>query len=118
MSMMNSIEDRDDFLRLTPVQSTEDNYSMDGFTPATDVESPDHLLEPSDTNVYYGLTGCVCSMLSLIIGCGIISMPYSASIVNSVWVFMAINIFCILLILASAMIYIHVRESVLKTHFS
>ena len=71
----------------------------------------------ADTNVYYGLVGCICSMLSLIIGCGIISMPYSASIVNSMWVFISVNIICILLILVSAMIYIQVRQTVIQTHF-
>ena len=82
-----------------------------------DPESPKTLSDELDTNVYYGLVGCISSMLSLIIGVGIISMPYSASIVKSMWVFVPIHIICISLILVSAMIYIKVRKTVIQTYF-
>ena len=85
--------------------------SDDDFTAATETEGE------VDTNTYYGLFGCICSMLCLIIGCGIISMPYSASIVNSIWISIMVNIVCVALILVAAMIYIKVRENIIELYF-
>jgi hypothetical protein len=88
----------------------------DNYTAATVAESSD--LQESDKNVYYGLTGCICSMLSLIIGCGIISMPYSASIVDSIWVSILVNLVSIILMLIAAMIYLKVRDNIIELYFS
>ena len=107
----------DNYVKVSPDNTTADLSISDNFTPLRDLESAKEK-KALDTNVYYGLIGCICSMLSLIIGCGIISMPYAASIVKSIWTFLSVNVVCVLLILVSTMIYIQVRQTVIQTHFS
>ena len=107
-----SVQDEDNFLKLSqemsPSKILDKAMSDDYFTATTINES---------TNVYYGLTGCICSMLCLIIGCGIISMPYSAAIVNSIWISLAVNMLSVVLILVAAMIYLKVRENIIFLYF-
>ena len=115
-----SVQDEDNFLKLsqepTPRSILDKAMSDDYFTASTNIESPNKQSEV-DTNVYYGLTGCICSMLCLIIGCGIISMPYSAAIVNSIWISLAVNLLSVALILVAAMIYLKVRENIIFLYF-
>lgn len=69
-----------------------------------------------DKTVYYNLTGCVLSMLSTIIGSGIVSIPYSASSVRSITLTAFSNLMCAGLMLLSAQILLTVRQLVSKVY--
>ena len=72
--------------------------------------------EIEDKTVYYNLTGCILSMLSTIIGSGIVSIPYSASSVRSITLTAFSNLMCGALMLLSAQILLTVRQLVSKVY--
>ena len=59
--------------------------------------------------IHYGIAGCTMSMLSTIIGCGIISLPYAASITGSMSIFVATNIFCVIIMSIAAAMLLRAR---------
>lgn len=73
-------------------------------------------IEEDDKTVYYNLTGCILSMLSTIIGSGIVSIPYSASSVRSITLTAFSNLLCAGLMLLSAQILLTVRQLVAKVY--
>jgi hypothetical protein len=81
----------------------DDNFEKQVIlTDRTDTEDFSKQPEVGVEAIHYGIAGCTMSMLSTIIGVGIISIPYAASITGSMSIFVMTNIFCVVIMSVAA----------------
>ena len=62
--------------------------------------------------VYYGIVGCTLSLISCIIGSGIVAMPYSVRLTQSLPIFMGMNLVTAVLLLMTSKMLLEVSSNV------
>ena len=91
----------------------DDNFEKQVIlTDRTDEERSGDFQEQAEgapEAIHYGIVGCTMSMLSTIIGVGIISIPYAASITGSMSIFAMTNMFCVLIMLGATAMLLRAR---------